>query len=352
MICNKCGNEYPDNVPYCPYCTNNAQQQAPVQYAQQPVQYAQPAPVATMPPKKKSKLPIIIVAVLLVAAIVAGVIFLPGMLKKDGEDAKGEGQETPKEPVEISCITAIDFETSMMMNMEMSMEIGYDENGYPARVYIVSDGEAAESRAVYNEENHTYTTETYERGILTETAVSECDEEWRDLKTTTYVDGVEKSYTIYEYNDAKELSKETLYEGGAEKQSTVYEYDANNNLTKEAIFKNGIEVDTITITYDADGKTTKKTHRYEDGIYTEHVYTYGENGLCDKVVYYEDGSEAGYDVFTYNENGQVASRETYMMGMKIITANVTYTTVKVKAEHADALAEKQTELLQEIVFFS
>ena len=41
-----------------------------------------------------------------------------------------------------------------------------------------------------------------------------------------------------------------------------------------------------------------------------------------------------------------------MMGMKVITANITYTTVKVKAEHAESLEKNQEEFLQEMIFFS
>ena len=350
MFCNFCGKEIKSEEGLCPNCgeTTVPMSNTPAQ-PPQPVVQVQPMPE----PKKKSKLPLIIVAVLVVAAIIAGVIFVPGLLKKDENKAEGDGAgvvEAEKPPVEITCISAIGFDT--ILNMELSVELGYNEDGYPSRVYMVSDGESTESRAEYDEETYVYTTETYENGTLTETSVCECDEYWRDLKCVTYVDGVETSSIVYEYNEAGEPTKETHYEGGAIKETITFEYDANGKLIKEATVKNGVEVDIISYTYDADGKLTKKAHEYEDGIYTEHAYNYDANGLCSKVVYYEDGMEAGYDVFVYDENGVLTSRETYMMGMKVIIANITYTTVKVKAKHAEALEEKQGELLQEMVFFS
>ena len=352
MFCNFCGKEIQSPEGLCPHCgeTTVPMNSAPVQPPQPPVQVY---PTVPMPePKKKSKLPLIIVAVLVVAAIIAGVIFVPGLLKKDENKAEADGAGVAeKPPVEITCISAIDF-SAAMMNMEMSMEIGYNENGYPSRIYMLSDGEAIETRAEYDEETYTYTSENYEKGILVEKSVCECNENWEELKETFYVDGVETSYSLYEYNAAGKRSKKTDYENGAETQSTVYTYDANNNLIKEAIIKNGVEVDVISNTYDANGKITKKTHKYEEGIYTEHIYNYDESGLCNKVVYYEDGSEAGYDLFVYDENGVLTSRETYMMGMKVITANITYTTIKVEAKDAESLKEQQEGLLQEMVFFS
>ncbi len=353
MFCNKCGNEYPDNLNYCPYCTNTQEQNAPVNYAQpvpaQPA-FQQPMPVQPVLTKKKSKLPIIIVAIVLIAAIIAGVILIPGLLNKDDNKPSGEEQVIPEPPVEINAISAISFDA--IMNMEMSAEIEYDENGLPVRIYMNADGEITEGKVVYDEESFTYTEETYENGVLTEVVKAECDDKWNDKKTTTYVDGVETSYTVYEYTEAGKISKKTVYEGGVETESTVYEYDANNNLIKEAIVKNGAEVDVIVNTYDANGNITKKTHEYEDGIYSEHVYSYDANGLCNKVVYYEDGSQAGYDELTYNEKGELISRDTYMMGMKLITTNIEYITVTIDSRYVYMIEEMNNSFVQEAVFFS
>ena len=371
MLCNKCGNEYPDNLGYCPYCNKTQEQTAAINYGQpMPVQpgfqqpmpaqpgFQQPMPAQPgfqqpmpVPVKKKSNLPVIIVAIVVIAAIIAGAIFLPGLLNKE-EKPQGEeqGQVAPEPPVEINTITGISFES--VMNMEMSMDIEYDENGLPVKVLMNADGETTEVKVVYDKETLTYTEETYENGVLVNSEKFECDEKWNDKKSTTYVDGVETSYTLYEYNDAGKCIKKTVYEGSVETESTVYEYDANNNLTKEAVYKNGVAVDTVACVYDANGHITKKTHEYEDGVYSEHIYSYDANGLCNKVVYYENGTQAGYDEISYNEKGELISRDTYMMGMKVITTNLEYETISVDSAFVGMIEEINSSFLQEAVFFS
>ena len=79
--CPKCGKELPAGVKFCKYC--GAELVVPVapQIQQEP------------PTKKSSKTLIIaIVAVLLVALIVLGVLFIPDLL-----DKKGEEESTKKE---------------------------------------------------------------------------------------------------------------------------------------------------------------------------------------------------------------------------------------------------------------
>ena len=337
MICNFCGKEYQTEDGRCPYCN---QQPAPQMY--------QPAPVVAAP-KKKSKLPVIIIAIVLVAVIIAGVMIVPGLIGGDKNKLGGKQDEEPA-PVEIVCISAIDIET--LMNMQMSMDIEYNENGYPSRIYMVSDGESADAKTEYNEADYTYKTQSYENGILVEESISECDDMWREKKTTTYVDGEETSYTVIEYNGDGERSKETVYEYGTESESTVYEYNSDGKLVKETVYYLGTVSNTSVYTYDESGLLIKRARDYADGTSTERVYTYDDKGLCTKIVYYENGTEAGYDEFTYNESGKVESRDTYMMGMKMVTMKLEYITVKVPAKHAESLAENQADIINEIDFFS
>ena len=99
MFCSNCGKEYSDSLPCCPHCTPSTQQNTPVQ----PTEHLFPYP-HTLPeqPKKKSKLPLIIIAIVLVAAIAAGAILLPGLLKKDDTDT-----ESNSETVTVWALTSV-----------------------------------------------------------------------------------------------------------------------------------------------------------------------------------------------------------------------------------------------------
>ena len=77
---------YNQPVPQPPY---NQQYGQPLDFNRDFINPAQPKP------KKKSKLPIIITAVVLVAAIVLGAIFIPGLLKSKGEEGEDSGGGEP-----------------------------------------------------------------------------------------------------------------------------------------------------------------------------------------------------------------------------------------------------------------
>ena len=126
MYCNNCGKEIDNEWKVCPYCgarnenvlTESTPQPTPQMNYGQPVpqmnynqpmpqpsynqQYGQPLDFnrdfinpAQPKPKKKSKLPIIITAVVLVVAIVLGAIFIPGLLKSKGEEGENSGGGEP-----------------------------------------------------------------------------------------------------------------------------------------------------------------------------------------------------------------------------------------------------------------
>ncbi len=143
MFCNNCGKEFKEALPVCDNC--GAPLTAPVSATAEPVTQPTPAepqtvipqPVAPPPapekPKKGGKKPIIIavVAVLLVAAIVLGIVFGPGLIEKiKGGNADGDGEkdvavQSPKsESAQVfdSAMTTL-FESE---NLKIRMENGDD----------------------------------------------------------------------------------------------------------------------------------------------------------------------------------------------------------------------------------
>lgn len=98
MICPKCNRQLPDGVKFCTYCGSPLMQNTP-QYPMNTPAQNPPVPMSqvnvqinqkNVSDKKRNIAVPLIVSVLLVAAIVCGIIFLPDLLDKKGNSSEGE----------------------------------------------------------------------------------------------------------------------------------------------------------------------------------------------------------------------------------------------------------------------
>ena len=222
MFCSKCGKELSENLTCCPYCTQTSQHNTPSHPFEQP--------------KKKSKLPFIIIAIVLVAAIAAGAILLPDLLRKDVSDAANNS-----ETVTVWAITSVDIGAEGTTIYDY--KISYDEKG--------------------NKQSIVYTTNW--EGTNTTITQFEYDENGRLAKTVNhYENGDEISYRIFTYNADNRLIKvEDYHPNGYNYQSAEYEYDANGNQISHTDSYSG----KITYEYNEKNQCIKETH-------DTHVYTY------------------------------------------------------------------------------
>lgn len=123
MFCNNCGKEIKDTAAVCDNCGTPLT--PPVSTTAEP-QTVIPEPVAPPPapekPKKGGKKPIIIavVAVLLVAAIVLGIVFGPGLIEKiKGGSAEGDGEkEVAVEPPKSDSAQILDSALTTLFESE------------------------------------------------------------------------------------------------------------------------------------------------------------------------------------------------------------------------------------------
>ncbi len=145
MFCKVCGAEIEENSAFCPVCgaeltaneSNNGYQAAENQFYDN----FQPAPVVK---KKKSKAPIIIVAVVAVIAAVVGVLFATGTFDKALE--KAGIKEAPAKEI-FDAVKQTVFESQ---SLTAEVTDGYD-NGFAQ----ISFGKDLEGLKVYIEENGT-----------------------------------------------------------------------------------------------------------------------------------------------------------------------------------------------------
>lgn len=292
MFCSKCGKELSENLTCCPYCTQTSQHNTPSHPFDQP--------------KKKSKLPLIIIAIVLVAAIAAGAILLPGLLKKDDSIATGNS-----ETVTVWALTCVNI--SAEDTTIYDYKISYNEKGDKQSIVYTTNWEGA---------NTTITQFEY-------------DENGRLAKTVSnYENGTERNHRIFTYNADNRLIKvEDYHPNGYNYQSAEYEYDANGNqishtdsysgkITYEYNEKNQCIKEThdthvYTYEYDADGNKTKVF--YNGHLSTEYIYS---DGNLIKEIKYADGEEIQRKDYTYDSKGRPVSGVLYEYGDKSITLSL------------------------------
>ena len=233
----------------------------------------------------KSKLTVIIVAVVLVAVIAAGVIFLPGLLNKDDDNAVpidsgemvkvwllggftasdidghsiSEAKAEYDEKHNIKRVTyyvddtvanVIDVEydsdnriVAMLYTSEgqriQSNEYKYNENGKVSeRIFIAGSTEqpkaSIKTEYIYNENNVLIKSVEGDK-----TTLYECNENGLRVKETVYSGDELYNYSVYEYDSNGNIKSRVTYSSSnTETMRYTYEYDSNNSLTKYAIADN------------------------------------------------------------------------------------------------------------------
>lgn len=148
-FCNMCGAEMEENSAFCPVCgagltaneSNNGYQAAENQFYDN----FQPAPVVK---KKKSKAPIIIVAVVAVIAVVVGVLFATGVLGGGGLN-KALEKAGLKDPAAVEVFDAAKktiFESQSLTvdtidgDTKEIMQVSFGKNAEDLKMYIEIDG--------------------------------------------------------------------------------------------------------------------------------------------------------------------------------------------------------------------
>ncbi len=386
MYCNNCGKEINNEWKACPYCgarnenvlTESTPQPTPqMNYGQptpqapygQPVpqpsynqQYGQPLDFnrdfinpAQPKPKKKVNLPIIITAVVLVAAIVLGAIFIPGLLKSKGEEGENSGGGEPVKNTETVWIM-----TSCEDANGNGFELEYDSENNIKKILFINDESGYE---------YTYDTE----GNLTEKTfwfydydeISNrhvYDKEGKETEYFEYKYGEERTHTVCEYDANGRLVKETEYrKDGYEASSsyeyyshTVFEYDSNGYCIKETETSVYGNVWVTENTYDSNGRLTEIRDYDSDGeLWHIEKYKYNHNGHIVEFIYewYSDLDSKNIQTYQYeyDENGNIAKVTTYENSEFVCELVMEYRAVEVPNGKADNYNGQQEEIVYYIV---
>ena len=283
--------------------------------------------------KKKSKLPLIIVALVLVAAIVvAGVIFLPDLLKKDDAQKDVQVQVQPEETLEtVWLISTIDEDGD-------KREYTYDQNGN------ITNFKYYEYGVLQSEENVVFD----DKGNIVSDIVEYVDEEtfrWdyeydsngNCIKETEMCDGEETGRTEYEYdangNNIKLISYEegeadfsvtNRYDDkgnciesicydkhGVEEIRTVYTFDDQNNNIIEISYSGNVQVSRTDRQYDANNKCIRTESRYYEGDPSVNVFKYDDKGNLIEEIYGYGAITANRSVYEYDADGHITRQEYY-----------------------------------------
>lgn len=346
MFCRFCGKEAQDGQKFCPYC---GKKDDTIVYITQPVSTVAPTPAPTVnaapiqqntttapaeQKKKKSKLPIIIIALLLVVAIVAGVIFVPGLLKGKEEDKEkeqtvsettdeytdesSEGKEESNEgntdadanedgTVTVWVLKEIAF-SEEAPDWER-IEYDYDEYGrvLVEKLYEVSQKGVTchEWRSItYNDQGKIdrYTIEDYY------SMEQEYDENGNITEVILYVDSDIYCHYFYEYDENGNLKRRTAKEGSVEYTETEYQYNEDGGLIKETHYWEDGSVSSL-YEYDGQGNHVKDTLYYDGKLYNVTLY---ENGLkSEEREYDSDGNEYIKYVCRYDSEGRLVEKTEY-----------------------------------------
>ncbi len=391
MYCNNCGKEIDGTWKVCPYCGaknenafsgGNPQLVPQMNYSQptpqapynQPVpqpsynqqQYGQPINFNTdfinpaQPKlKKKSKLPIIITAVVLVAAIVLGAIFIPGLIKGKGEEdigmTGGAVVANPSDPNAVWVISKIckdgeeivfDYDALGNIVTEKRLNNGkettkyawsYNSSNKPVFM-IASDSGVEKSQYTYMYNSSGCLTEVTIRGLIGDsptrtTHIYRYDSAGRlieDISKATFEDDPD-DYTTYKYDSNGRLIEkvENEYQSWSSEFSettTVYEYDANGNLIKESL-----------------------VGKYYIDCYD--VYEYDNSGNCIAKIEYSGGEENARYRYEYDANGNCIKASGTLYGTKEYTITIEYTTISVSDERRADIKENNQKKFDEYVYF-
>ncbi len=334
MFCRFCGKEAQDGQTFCPYCGKKDEapikneepiytpptQKQSVQPAFEP-QMNQPAPAEK---KKKSKLPIILVALILVVAIVAGVIFVPGLLKDKDE----------KEMVTVWVIS--EFTLDWTDDGSYKMEFEYNEEGLMSEAtrHVYSDTVTKNSIKYIYDKNHNMIKMQRDDNVIGK---------------HTYDDRGNKTHSVYfDANGETEAENYYTYDENNRlislNRNTVYEYDEKGNLIHEIKLYNGEESSRTTNKYDAKNNRTESEDEFGKS-----VYKYDKNNRLSEIIRYNtDGTEEGVCIFKYDGHGNPVSirkieNDGSAEGETVNDLSIEYISVEVDADMVEII-EKSVSL--------
>ena len=234
----------------------------------------------------KSKLTVIIVAVVLVAVIAAGVIFLPGLLNKDDDNA------VPTDSGEMVKVWLVGgFSVAEEGGLpSMNAKIEYDENYNLSKIVYYQQGEVYNTTEIKCDNENRITDMIYsnviqhdeykynENGKLTEHIFSWGSGDQIKVTKTEYVydeNGLlEKSVqdnnvTVYEYDENGVRTKEILYMDGTESRYTIYEYDSNGYIKSKITYNSNSDAELIRYTYKYDSNNNLTEYAFADNHESE-----------------------------------------------------------------------------------
>jgi len=334
MYCNNCGKEIDNEWKACPYCgarnenvlTESTPQPTPqMNYGQPTPQkpYGQPAyqpsynqqgysqPVdfnkdfinpAQPKAKKKSKLPIIITAVVLVVAIVLGVIFIPDLIKGKGEEDLGiTGGAIVTDSTDPNAVWVI----RKICKGDEEIVFDYDAFGNTAtQTRVVGGTEVSKDAWTYNDENKPIFMVYYNNGKEHTRYMYEYDSKGyhRTTSSKTIVgDNPTETIHIYSYDSYGNLIKDVV----SDKEYYTYEYDNQGRLVTENEYRNYSVSDeslwtTVTTNYfyDSEGKLVEKKSNN-----SVEKYSYDSSGKLTTHTEYFDNEETAHYTYEYDANG-------------------------------------------------
>ena len=367
---------------------------APVYTPPQPAKpaapaYTPPAPPAPAKPKKakkKSKLPLIIVALVVIVAIVVGAIALLGGGSKESvcvaydSSYTGDGYtsdygyeyEFDDDGNLVSYTYTYDYSyedyDGYNYSAESEVEIEYDDKGNIETVTVDSNGVEYEFEYVYEgkelveavcEEGDVTITATFEDGKIVSV---ERDDGEDSIEIASYeydgdvlVEEIHKdSYYkhVYTYDEEGNLTETKDYYDGELNYSCTYEYDEQGNIVEQV----------STNIYDGEKHTTTTTYEYTYGKgdrvegYTMTVKNSEETLEIECVIEWESDTERtityegddaeeyyGEDAYAEQEldkDGNIISAVQYQDGDKVNETTRTY----------EKLTKKQQEQMDQIAW--
>ncbi len=240
----------------------------------------------------KSRLTVIIVAVVLVAVIAAGVIFLPGLLNKE-DDTTAPIDSSEKVKVWLVGGFSVAEEGGLP---SMNAKIEYDENYNLSKIVYYQQGEVYNITEIKCDNENRITDMIYsnvtqhdeykynENGKLTEHIFNWGSGEQIRVTKTEYVydeNGLlaksmhDNSVTIYEYDESGIRTKEILYIDGTESRYMIYEYDGNGNIKSKTTYNGNSDAELMRYTYKYDSNNNLTEYAFADNHESE-VICYGD----------------------------------------------------------------------------
>lgn len=265
--------------------------------------------------KKQSKLLIIIVGGILLAATIAitAVLMVSGSdgrkYQKHMEAAQKYLDELQYEQAIAEYELAIEIEPNNIEAYQALAELYVQMEDYDSAVAVLNRGiEQTESEKIANYLEEVQRTLEEKQAQITvqeseaENSPGEVRAYWRDRDV--------KGYITYEYDEHGNLIKGTwYYDDGA-----IYGYSAyeNGNLVKMTHNNSDGTIDYI-LEYDESGNQVKESNYNADGTLNSYtIHEYDKNGnLVKGSDYRADGKLIGYSIHEYDENGNWVKNSVY-----------------------------------------